>query len=85
MLKLAFIVSVFAGSATAKTDPVTLMQNTSDLTAIIGSEEFCGYTLDQPSIEQWMLQNVQADDAGFASTLNLLISGQMVQNQQMSR
>jgi hypothetical protein len=46
------------------------------LGSVMGSEEGCGLTFNQPAIEAFIAQKVDADDMSFPSNLSLFIRGQ---------
>jgi hypothetical protein len=54
------------------------------LGSVIGSEEFCGLSYDQAAIQSFIEKNVSADDMEFAASLNMMIGGTKVENDQMS-
>lgn len=56
----------------------------SELGAILGSEEFCGLTLDQAGIEAWIAANVSKDDLSFPTNLQTMTMGQKYNQEGMS-
>jgi hypothetical protein len=68
-------------AAAQRLESMTLANN---LGTVLSSEQFCGLEFNQQAIQAFIEKNVKADDMGFAGTLQMMISGHQVENQQMS-
>lgn len=66
-------------------DSLASMEKATNLGSVIASEEFCDLTFDQDAIEDWIDQNVDPDDMGFPSTLNMMVMGSEFQHEGMSK
>ena len=56
-------------------DDSSIRTITHDLGAVIGSEAFCGMTLDQAGISTYIEQNIPADQIDFPTNLNMAVLG----------
>ncbi|PRD42347.1 signal recognition particle [Phyllobacterium phragmitis] len=62
--------------SSAKGDSLKSMKVANELGTIIASEKFCDLAFNQSAIEAYIEKHVDAGDTGFAPTMNLMISGQ---------
>ncbi len=83
MIRAATIaIALIYGQANAQ--DLDSMMRANELATVIGSEAYCGLTLDSAGIEAWIKANVAPNDLSFASTLQTMTMGQEFQQQEMS-
>lgn len=75
------VIMLIVGPALADTDSFTLA---TELASVIGSEQDCGLSFDQPAIEKYIADHVKADDMSFPSTLQMMIPATRYQFASMS-
>ncbi len=80
---ISLVLTVFIAGA-ARADSLANMEKATNLGSVIASEDFCDLTFDQDAIENWIDQNVDPDDMGFPSTLNMMVMGSEYQYLEMS-
>lgn len=61
------------------------MQLATNLGTVLASEEFCGLSYDQPAIESFIAEKVDADDLSFPSTLSMMTEGSEYQLKDLSK
>lgn len=71
-----FLLCLFAVAGTARAQNLDVMTKGMSLGKIIGSEQYCGLTYDQKSIEAWIEQNIPADAMQFSQFLDAGIGGE---------
>lgn len=81
---IALFIGLFAGPVSAQVDQLKSMETAQNLGTIIASEELCGLTLNQMAISDFIAENVDTADTGFAPMLSAMIAGQAFQLQGQS-
>lgn len=74
----------WAPTGTASAQSMESMQLAESLGDVLASEEFCGLSYNQDAIRAFIDKHVRADDMQFTSTLQMMVSGNKVQNKEMS-
>ncbi len=77
------MLAVGTASSASATD-LEMMEVINDLSTVIASEDFCGLTYDQAAIAAFVEAKVPADDMGFASSLNIQVTGSRYMNDKMT-
>ncbi|MBN9044651.1 MAG: signal recognition particle [Rhizobiales bacterium] len=73
---LAVAIGVTLSAAPARADSMVVAN---ELGTILGSEEYCGLSLNQAGIEAYIEKRVRADDTQFAPMLNMMTEGTKVE------
>jgi hypothetical protein len=77
-------VMLAVGITAANAQSMEGMQVAMNLGDVIGSEEFCGLSYKQEAIEAFIAKKVDASDMNFASTLEMAVQSQKMENNDMS-
>lgn len=72
-LLIAAVVAVAAGPVLSQ--GMESLAKANELGGILGSEEICGLSYNQPAIQAWIDANVPPSDMGFASSLHMQAQG----------
>lgn len=84
MRRMAFLAVLCATATAASAAPKNSMQVALELGSVLAAEDFCGLHYNQDAIAAFIEKAVPADEMGFPSTLQLMISGSKVEQGQMA-
>lgn len=84
MKQLALTTCLLASPAAAQMGDVEVMQKAHNLGMLLASEQPCGLAYDQDAISAWIAAEVPAEDMSFASSLNLMATGNARQVEKMT-